>query len=77
MWACRSADQGHASGEHLLGSFYRYGYGVPIDLRVAASWYARSAAHGSEDSKKHLCELAAAGVSEAVAAARRLGLLAP
>ena len=74
MWGRRAADQGDKDGEFLLGYLYRRGHGVPVDLRAAASWFARSAAQGDELSKKHLRDLAAEGVPEAVAAARRLGL---
>ena len=74
LWARRAADQGHDAGEFLLGAIYRNGYGVPVDLRAAVSWFARSAAQGFDPAKKHLRELAVEGVPEAAAAAWRLGL---
>ena len=53
---------------------YENGLGVPQDLRLAATFYARAASQGLEGAKKALLELAAAGVAEAVAAVRRLRL---
>jgi TPR repeat protein len=74
LWARRSADQGDAVGEHSLAVIYENGLGVPKDLRLAATFYARAATKGHDDAKKALLELAAAGVAEAVAAVRRLRL---
>jgi len=74
LWARCAADQGDDVGKYLLGRFYREGRGIPVDLRAAVSWFARSAAQGYGHAKDQLRELAVEEVPEAVAAARRLGL---
>ena len=74
IWARRSAEQGHAVGEHNVGSLYANGMGVPREPCAAVMWLERAAKQGAEPSKAALRSLAAEGVPEAVAAARRLGL---
>jgi TPR repeat protein len=73
LWARRAADQKNEYGEYLLGSIYREGLGVPVDLRAAVSLFARSAAQGDEDAKTLLRKLALEGAREAAASLRRLG----
>ena len=76
-WARRAADQGSAAADFIIGALYANGQGVPRDLRAATAWFARSAARGDERAMEVLLELAADGVPEAVAAARRLRLAPP
>ena len=76
-WGQCAADQGHKDGEIFLGFMYSNGRGVLIDLRAAASWFARSAAQGDETAKEQLRKLAVKGVPEATAALHRLGEDAP
>jgi len=66
-----------SDSEYVLGRIFCFGRGTPVDLPVAASWFARSAAQGFEPAKRHLRALAVKGVLEATAALHRLGEDAP
>ena len=37
-WATKSADQGNGSGELVLGSLYKHGYGTPVNMQQAKYW---------------------------------------
>ena len=39
------ADQGNVEAEYFMGTFYLYGYGVPMDPPQATSWYKRAFDH--------------------------------
>jgi TPR repeat protein len=77
LWARRAAVQKDDFGKYLLGRIYREGHGVPVDLRAAASWGARSAARSFDPAMVQLRDLAVEGVREASAALYRLGEDAP
>ena len=74
LWARRSAYQGDAKGENNLAVIYANGHGVPQDLRMASTFFARAASKGHEIAMESLLRLAAMGVAVAVAAVRRLRL---
>ena len=47
LWYRRSAEQGNADAQRLLGSMYAGGRGVPQDDAEAVLWYQRSAEQGN------------------------------
>lgn len=56
-WFRKSAEQGLHWAQAILGSCYRYGWGVPRDGVEAAKWYHKAAAQGSVSSCCGLGEL--------------------
>lgn len=54
MTVCRAAEQGNALAQTILGAIYRYGYGVPQDYRLAASWYRKAAEQGLAEAQFNL-----------------------
>lgn len=52
----RSAEQGNAHAQAVLGFLYEFGRGLPQDYVLAAKWYARAAAQG-EPHGQHLLGL--------------------
>ena len=53
----KAASFGHERAQYRLGEIYDRAYGVEMDLKAAAFWYARSAAQGDRDAKKRLAKL--------------------
>lgn len=45
------ADQGNADAQFNLGQAYKLGRGVPVDLRLAQSWYQKAAQQGHEQAQ--------------------------
>ena len=45
------ADKGDADAQFNLGQAYRLGRGVPVNLRIAQSWYQKAAAKGHEQAQ--------------------------
>ncbi len=45
-WASKSAEQGYAQAERLLGACYQYGFGVEANQEMANAWYAKAEAQG-------------------------------
>lgn len=45
-WAQKSASQGYAQAERLLGACYEYGFGVNGNQELANEWYAKAEAQG-------------------------------
>jgi len=39
------AEQGNVEAEYFMGTFYMYGYGVPMDPPQATGWYKRAYGH--------------------------------
>ncbi|KAJ5780898.1 Chitin synthase activator (Chs3) [Penicillium paradoxum] len=48
-YAQRAAQSGLPTAEFALGYFYEVGIFVPVDIKEARSWYAKSAASGNKD----------------------------
>jgi TPR repeat protein len=48
------AEKGDADAQYNLGQAYRMGRGVPADLRIAQSWYQKSAAQGHDQAQAHV-----------------------
>jgi len=53
-WFTKSAEQGFAKAQFLLGGCYERGKGVEKDEKEAVKWYTKSAEHGNEDAKLSL-----------------------
>jgi tetratricopeptide (TPR) repeat protein len=45
------ADTGNPDAQFNMGQAYRLGRGVPVDLRIAGSWYQKAAAQGHEQAQ--------------------------
>jgi cell division septation protein DedD len=45
------ADQGNADAQFNLGQAYKLGRGVPVDLKLAQSWYQKAAQQGHEQAQ--------------------------
>jgi hypothetical protein len=45
------ADRGDADAQFNMGQAYRLGRGVPVDLKIAQSWFEKSAAQGHEEAQ--------------------------
>lgn len=56
-WFRRSAEQGFAAGQCVLGIMYEKGKGVTKDLSEARRWYQKAADQGDIDAKRRLAEL--------------------
>ena len=50
----KTADQGDALYQTILGGIYAYGLGVPQDYAEAARWYRKAADQGDADAQYHL-----------------------
>jgi len=57
QWFKKSADQGNARGENLLGILYEYGQGVAQDKQQAMIWFQKSADQDNSDGRDNLNEL--------------------
>ncbi|KAJ5377865.1 Chitin synthase activator (Chs3) [Penicillium cataractarum] len=53
-YAQRAAQSGLPTAEFALGYFYEVGIFVPVDIREARSWYAKSAASGNKDASSRI-----------------------
>lgn len=49
--ASKSAEQGHAEGQYLLGTLYMQGKGVPKNEAMAAEWFQKGALQGHAESQ--------------------------
>lgn len=56
-WYRKSANQGNAEAQVLLGVLYENGFGVPKDLSLAAFWYKKAADQGSTNGLVNLKQL--------------------
>jgi TPR repeat protein len=56
-WLTKSAEQGDAAAQCLLGLCYENGTGVAKDQKEAVKWYTKSAEQGDERAKKAIEEL--------------------
>jgi FOG: TPR repeat, SEL1 subfamily len=56
-WVKKSAGQGSARGENLLGYMYEHGLGVPQDYNKALYWYKKSAEQGFKPAENALKSL--------------------
>jgi cell division septation protein DedD len=45
------ADKGNPDAQFNMGQAYRLGRGVPVDMKIAASWYQKAAAQGHEQAQ--------------------------
>jgi TPR repeat protein len=52
MWCHRSAEQGNAQGQYMLGLLYNNGHGVPENFVQAYKWLNLAAAHASGPKKE-------------------------
>src|SRR3546814_664 len=48
------ADKGDADAQFNMGQAYRFGKGVPKDLRITQSWYEKAAQQGHEKAQANL-----------------------
>jgi len=75
VWFRRAALGNVANALGTMGALCNQGtHGLPVHKAEAARYFSLAAAQGDGDAERCLLEIAAAGVPEAVAAARRLGL---
>ena len=58
-WYKMAADQGNASAQINIGSFYTNGWGVPKDSVKAIEWFRKAAAQGNQNAKDWLKSLGA------------------
>ena len=65
-WYRKSAEQGNASGQWLLGMCYYYGRGVGQNYAEAVKWYRKAAEQGNANAQKNLgvCYEKGLGVSK-------------
>ena len=56
-WYRKSADQGNADGQILLGWCYVNGTGVPKDEKLAIVWFEKAAELGYPEAKEALEKL--------------------
>jgi uncharacterized protein len=56
-WIRKSADQGAAKDQYLMGSFYRRGLGVLQSDVEAVKWYRRAADQGDVDGQLSMGEM--------------------
>jgi TPR repeat protein len=54
QWYRKTADQGDATGQYLLGFMYEAGLGVSKDDGEAAQWYRKAAEQGDKLAKEAL-----------------------
>ena len=50
----RQANSGDPDAQTILGALYQLGNIVPLDLKLAAAWYAKAAAQGNATAQAHL-----------------------
>ena len=53
-YAQRAAQLGLGTAEFAMGYFYEIGMYVPVDLKVAKSWYGKAFEHGNQDAAARL-----------------------
>jgi len=56
-WIQKSADQGNAKAEDILGTSYQNGEDVPQDYNLAAYWFQKSAEQGNASAQYSLGEM--------------------
>ena len=56
-WLTKSAEQGDAAAQALLGLCYQNGTGVAEDEKEAVKWYTKSAEQGYAEAKEALEKL--------------------
>ena len=72
-FAEKAATAGSVNAGLLLGRFYHFGIGVPVNLKEAVRWYRQSADRGLEDGQRHLAYMYEFGLG--VQKDRKLALL--
>ena len=53
-WFQKSAEQGDADAQYILGYMYAEGRGVPQDDKQAVSWFQKAAEQGDADAQNNL-----------------------
>lgn len=71
----QAAQAGNASAQYNLGSLHATGYDLPVDLGVAATWYAKAAAAGHTKAQLDLGTIQIHGLTGARDFMRGLALL--
>jgi TPR repeat protein len=71
----QATQAGNASAQYNLGSLHATGYDLPVDLGVAATWYAKAAAAGHAKAQLDLGTIQIHGLTGARDFMRGLALL--
>ena len=54
LWLTKSAEQGHADAQFVVGEYHQSGFGTPYSATEAKKWYALAAKQGHREAKKRL-----------------------
>jgi TPR repeat protein len=54
FWFTKSAEQGHAEAQYMVGDYHHGGFGTLISAKEAKKWYALAAKQGHRKAKQRL-----------------------
>ena len=71
-WFRKAAENGYGEAQHLIGTMYSFGHGLPRDFVLAYMWNNLPAAQGGAEAAKFRDVIAEAMTAQQIAEAQKL-----